>query len=201
MFQSTAQGYFDYDDGVVRAYEAVTDLDFEEGRQILDSLHRVTPHNLAIVHVENYLDFFTLFISEKATDFASLKANKEQRLAALKIAGPNDPYLPFVEAEILLQWALIRSKFDELILSARELYKAYNILEDAKETHPDFLLYNKSLSIIHALAETIPLPGFFKDLFGVSGTIDQGVEEIQTLITAVESRGQWQVFHLSLIHI
>lgn len=192
--QGSAQGYFDYNDDIARAYVRLTDLDFDDSRLILDSLSRATPDNLAIIHIENYLDFFTLFISEKEADFDVLKVNKERRLEALALADPNDPYLPFVEAEILLQWALIRSKFDELLLSARELYKAYNILEEAKQDHPDFLLYNKSLSIIHALAETIPLPDFFKNIMGVSGTIDQGVDEIKSLISATDQESGWNIF-------
>lgn len=190
----SAQGYFDYDSDIERAYFSVTDLNFDEGRRILDSLSFATPDNLAILHIENYLDFFTLFISEKEVDFRRLKANKDLRLKKLGKANLEDPYLPFVEAEIILQWALIRSKFDELLLSARELYQAYNLLEDAKEKHTNFLLYNKSLSIIHALAETIPLPGFIKNLIGLSGTIDQGVREIQLLLIDIEVSDHWSIF-------
>ena len=190
----SGQERFDYNAGINEAYTAASALDFERGHQILDSIRSNDPTNLAVVHIENYIDFFTLFISEKQSDFDRLKANKEARLMRLESADPDDPYLPFVEAEIILQWALIRSKFDELFLSARELYKAYNILEDAQDDNPDFLLYNKSLSIIHALAETIPLPGFVKSVIGVSGSIEQGVTEITALIDNLESQSTASLF-------
>ena len=186
------QAYVDYNTDVERAYFAVIALDFEEGKVILDSLSTAQPDNLAILHIENYLDFFTLFISEKETDFERLKPNKDKRLKALREADLDSPYADFIEAEIILQWALTRSKFDELLLSARELYKAYKILENAKEAHPDFLLYNKSLSIIHALAETIP--DVIKSIIGLSGSIGQGVDEITALIDKVEVDHNWSMF-------
>ncbi len=190
----SSQGRFDYNTGIQQAYIAASSLDFKRGHQILDSIRHDDPTNLAVVHIENYIDFFTLFISEKQSDFDQLKTNKEARLKLLDTADPSDPYLPFVQAEITLQWALIRSKFDELFLSARELYKAYHILEDAKADNPHFLLYNKSLSIIHALAETIPLPGFVKSVIGVSGSIEQGVSEITALIDYLQDRPDTRLF-------
>jgi len=190
----TSQGRFDYNSDIKRAYSAATLLQFDQGNQILDSIKLADPNNLAVIHIENYIDFFTLFISEKQSDFDRLKSNKESRLDRLESARKNDPYLPFVEAEIILQWALIRSKFDELFLSARELYKAYNLLEDAQSDNPDFLLYNKSLSIIHALAETIPLPGFVKSVIGVSGSIEQGVTEITALIDNLKDQETTSLF-------
>ena len=186
------QAYVDYNADVEKAYFAVIALDFEEGKNILDSLSIAEPDNLAILHIENYLDFFTLFISEKTSDFERLKPNKDRRLKALKDSNLEGPYADFIEAEIILQWALTRSKFDELLLSARELYKAYKILEDAKENYPNFFLYNKSLSIIHALAETIP--GVIKSIIGLSGSIGQGVDEITELINKIDVDNNWSIF-------
>ncbi len=186
------QAYVDYNAEVERAYYAVIALDFDESRDILDSLSIAEPNNLATLHIENYLDFFTLFISEKSTDFERLKPNKDKRLKKLKAANIDGPYADFIEAEIILQWALTRSKFDELLVSARELYKAYKILEKAKEEYPDFLLYNKSLSIIHALAETIP--GVIKSIIGLSGSIGQGVDEITALIDEIGVDHKWSMF-------
>lgn len=184
-----AQAYFDYDEAINQAYQHITALDLDRGKAILDSLTNATPDNLAILHMANYVDFLTLFIYERESDFSRLKANKKARLQAIRSRSQSDdPFAAFAEAEILLQWALVRSKFDELVTSARELYQAYNLLEKAKQNHPDFLLYNKSLSIIHALVETIPLPALFKNIMGISGTIAQGVDEINSVL-ASESAG------------
>lgn len=179
-----AQAYYDYNDAIKSAYQQITDLNLEQGKSTLDSLSLATPDNLAIIHLANYIDFLTLFIYERDSDFDRLKSNKKERLQILRSkSNTNDPFAAFAEAEILLQWALVRSKYDELVTSARELYQAYNILEKAKAKHPDFILYNKSLSIIHALVETIPLPDFFKSIIGISGTIEQGVTEINAVLS------------------
>ncbi len=182
-FNNSAQGYFDYNQDIQLAYQQITNLNLELGQETLDSIMQANPNNLAAIHLENYIDFLTLFIFERDEDFKRLKGNKKKRLQILESKGDKaDPYYHFAEAEILLMWALNKSKFDELVQSARELYQAYYVLEKAKEQFPEFLLYNKSLSIIHALIETVPLPGVVKNLIGISGSIDQGLNEISSLI-------------------
>jgi len=58
------------------------------------------------------------------------------------------------------------------------VYSAYRLLEKNTEQFPDFIYNYKSLSIIHSLVETIEVPGVFKNIFGMSGSINQGLEEI-----------------------
>ena len=174
--------YIEYDAQCRSIYNDIINLKLETARDKLQEIPKDHSKNLAYIHLENYLDFFELFISEDKELFEYRKHLKRERITALeKKLSDTDPYKKFILAEIHLQWALTRSKFGELFWSGREVYKAYKLLNENKKTHPDFQLNYKSLSIIHALIETASIPGFIKTIFGMEGSIAQGVKEIEAL--------------------
>lgn len=173
-----AQYAIDYTPILKEAYNDIIHLDFELAVDKIERSKLDDPSNLAYVHLENYVDFFKLFIYEDLEYFNLVKSKKEQRINTLEQLSDDDPFKNFVIAEINLQWALTRSKFNELFKAGREIYSAYKLLEDNTERYPDFIYNYKSLSIIHSLVETISVPGFFKNIFGMSGSIEEGLAEI-----------------------
>ncbi len=173
-----AQYRVEYSPLLEKAYEAIIYLDFDQAKILLDQSRNDEPNNLAYLHIENYLDFFHLFIFEDEAYFDQVKQNKERRIKQLEELDDDDPYKNFVLAEINLQWALTRSKFDELFKAGREIFTSYKLLEENTSKFPDFIYNYKSLSIIHSLVETISVPGVFKNIFGMSGSVEQGLDEI-----------------------
>lgn len=179
----SSQHYFEYSEKSQDIYQDIIDLKLVNARAGIIEMQESEPDNLAILHLENYLDFFQLFITEDYELFKELEKNKSKRLKLIdKHLEDNNPYKSFVKAEINLQWALSRSKFDQLFKASREVLTAYNLLKENTEAHPDFIYNRKSLSIIHSLIETITLPGLFKKIFGIDGSIEQGISEIQEVI-------------------
>jgi tetratricopeptide (TPR) repeat protein len=90
----------------------------------------------------------------------------------------------YVQAEIRLQWALARSKFEEYFTAFTEVKTAYKQLEKNQKLYPGFIANKKSLGILHALVGTIP-DGYkwgVKLLGGMDGTIEQGQREIKEVI-------------------
>ena len=174
-----AQYEVNYDTTLEEAYALIIDLDFEKAENLIAGYKKNKPNNLAYLHLENYIDFFKLFIYEDLDYFNKVKANKEYRIDLLEQLPTDNPFRDFIIAEINLQWALTRSKFDELFKAGREVYAAYKLLEKNTEKFPDFIYNYKSLSIIHSMVETIEVPGVFKNIFGMSGTVTQGLTEIQ----------------------
>lgn len=163
------------------AYQSIIQLKFAEAEEHIAASRQEDSNNLAYIHIENYIDFFKLFIYEDLEYFGQVKSNKEKRIELLEQLSSDDPYKDFVIAEINLQWALTRSKFNELFKAGREVYGAYRLLEKNTKKYPDFIYNYKSLSIIHSLVETIEVPGVFKNIFGMSGSITQGLKEIQAV--------------------
>lgn len=166
------------------AYNKITELRFDEAEEILSRIKKEQPENLLVYHVENYIDFISIFINEDEEEFRLKERNKDRRLALLRQGDPSDPYYLFSQAEIHLHWALTRIKFEEYIKAGREVNKAIGLLKRNQKRFPDFISNKKSLSILHAVAGTIP--DKYKGVIGLisnfEGTIDQGLREINDVL-------------------
>ena len=185
------QHRFEITPDVEEAYTYAMSLRKSKALEKIKEIKTTDPNNLMVLHVENYIDFFDIFINEDKTEFDKLERNKNLRLEQIEDANVKSPYNRFVRAEITLQWALARMKFNERFTAASEIYSAYNLLEKNVAQYPDFLLNRKSLSILHALAES--LPGIVRKVFGVDGSIQQGTAEINSLTEL--NRDQASVFY------
>ncbi len=178
-FDLRAQSKLQLTSALMEAYQDISSLKIKAGQAKLNLIKLKDPDNAMIYYIENYADFFTLFIQEDEAKYKVLLKNKEERLNKIKKADPNSPYYLFCQAEIILQWATIRLKFNDKITAARDIYEAYRLLEKNKKKFPLFLENNKSLSIIHALAESVP--GWVRKIMGIKGSIDLGTKEISLL--------------------
>lgn len=184
LTEAGAQEYdFHYSDLSKKIYQQIIDLKLDSARIGVQRMTAEEPNNLARLHLENYIDFFQIFICEEEEQFKSLEKNKQKRLDLLdEHLAEGNPYKRFAKAEILLQWALARSKFDQLFKAGKEVLSAYKLLEKNERAHPDFIYNKKSLSIIHSLIATVTIPGLFKKVLGINGSIDQGLSEINQVI-------------------
>lgn len=175
---------FEYTPEAQQAYEKVMSLRFDETRIILDWIKINDPENLIVYHVENYIDFFTVFINEESAEFEILEKNKSSRLKKIQQGPKDSPYYLYAQAEIRLQWALARLKFEEYVTAFNEISKAYKQLKENQKKFPSFIANKKSLGILHALLGTIPDNYKFgvKILGGMAGTIEQGRLEIEEVL-------------------
>lgn len=168
-----------------QAYEAAISLRFAKCEELLKSIKKSDPENLLILLVENYLDFFKVYINEDFSEFEKLEKNKDRRLKEIERHGEDEsPWHLYVQADIRLQWALARLKFEEYATSFFETNKAYKLLEKNDGKFPDFMPNKKDLGILHAMVGTIP--DNYKwavDLFSsLDGTIEQGRGELEEVI-------------------
>lgn len=165
-------------------YELIIAMRFDEANELIKKIKKEQPQDLLIYHIENYIDFISIFISEEKDEFKAKEPNKDLRIAKLKQGDPDDPYYLFSQAEVHLQWAMTRIKFEEYFTAALEVNKAIGMLEENQKRFPDFISNKKSLSILHAVAGTIPdkYKGVVSLVSNFSGTIDQGLNEINEVL-------------------
>lgn len=175
---------FEYTPEIKQAYHKALNLRFEEARTILDWVKTHDADNGVTYHIENYIDFFTIFINEDEAEFLELEKHKNQRLDAVKKGPQDSPYYLYIQAEIRLQWALVRLKFEQYVKAFNEISKAYKQLEENQRKFPDFVANKKSLGILHALLGTIPdnYKWGVKIIGGMGGTIEQGRAEIEEVL-------------------
>ena len=186
LFYSIAAfgGKFEYTPLAKEAYEKVMSLRFDEANQTLIQLKLNEPDNLVAYHIENYIDFFKIYIGENEATFNKLKKNKSIRLDKIEKGDKTSPYYLFIQADIRLHWALARLKFDEYFTAFSEVSKAYKLLKKNQKKFPDFMPNLKDLGILHAMIGTIPdnYKWGVKLLSGMEGTISQGQKEIERVL-------------------
>ncbi|MBL0026183.1 MAG: tetratricopeptide repeat protein [Saprospiraceae bacterium] len=161
------------------AFKDINSLKIKSGRKKLIMVRISDPGNALVYYVENYIDFYTLFIQEDESEYKLLLKNKELRLNKIKKSDSSSPYYLYCQAEIILQWATIKLKFGDRIDAALDVYEAYNLLKKNRDKFPDFVENNKSLSVIHAISESVP--GWIKKIMGINGSVDMGTKEISIL--------------------
>lgn len=185
---SSQEYHFHYTDTGKQIYQDIIDLKLVSAGNALEKSMELDPFNLSYLHLSSYKDFFQLFISEDETYFKQAQKRKDKFLDLIKSELPeSNPYKKFALAEIQLHSAINRSKFGQLFKSAKEILSAYNLLLDNQEAFPDFILNKKSLSVIHSLAETVSIPDILKRLFGIDGSLEQGLTEIEEIIEHSQS--------------
>ena len=184
-----ANYFYDYSPAARQAYEQIIQLKFEEAKLSIADLKREEPKNLVSHHLENYIDFFKVFIDENENEFKLLEKRKQSRLQELKKGPKDSPYHLFIQAEIQLQWALARLKFEEYLNAFTEVSKAYKQLSENATIFPDFIGNKKSLGIIHALVGTIPenYRWGVKLLGGMEGSIAGGKAELEQVLAYAQT--------------
>lgn len=176
--------HYTWTDQARQAYEKAIQLRFTEARSLLDGLKKEDPSNLVRLHIENYIDFFTVFINEDYAEFRLLEKNKDLRLQEIKKGPSGSPWHLFLQADIRLQWALARLKFEEYATAFMEVNKAFKLLEENARLYPAFMPNKKDLGILHAMVGTIPdnYKWAVDWLSSMKGSIDQGRGELEEVI-------------------
>ncbi|HMQ48652.1 MAG TPA: hypothetical protein PKA00_14485 [Saprospiraceae bacterium] len=180
--------YFEFTANARQAYDKVTSLRFGEAYPLLAKMKLEDPDNLIVYHIENYIDFFQIYLQENEADYDKLKKNRDDRLEKIQRGNTDSPYYLYVQADIRLQWALARLRFDDYIGAFTEVSKAHKLLQQNSELFPKFMPNKKDLGVLHAMVGTIPdeYKWGVKLLGGLEGTIAQGRKEVEEVLKYAE---------------
>jgi tetratricopeptide (TPR) repeat protein len=179
------------------AFADISSLRIDSGLKKIAGIRKADPNNAMTSYIENYADFFILFIQEDAAKYKILLKNRATRLDILQAADPTSPYYLYSQAEVILQWATIKLKFGERVDAALDVYEAYGLLKKNREKFPFFIENNKSLSVIHALSESVP--SWVKKIMGINGSVKIGTREISIL--ASKATAEHSIFKDEIVAI
>jgi tetratricopeptide (TPR) repeat protein len=176
--------HFEFTPMARQAYNKAISLRFGEAYNLMAQMRLKDPDNLIVYHLENYIDFFKVYIHENEAEYRELKKKVDARLEAIAEGDPSSPYYLFVQADIRLQWALVKLRFEDYVGAFTDVSKAHKLLQANEEAFPDFILNKKDLGILHAMVGTIPdsYKWGVKLLGGLEGTIEQGKREIEAVL-------------------
>ncbi len=182
----TSKANFDFNADCVRAYEAIFDLRLKEAEGILKTEKAQNPQNAIPVLLENYIDFFTLLSSESKADYDRLKNRRDVRLSFLTQQDRNSPYFLFAQAEVYLQWGMLKSRFQDYLSSGFDIKKADNLLRENQKKFPSFLPNKKSSGLVDVILGSIPsnLKGVLST-FGFKGNVNNGIKNLESLMVSL----------------
>ena len=156
IISSNVFAAFEMNDNMQKSYLHIINLEFDKGIYFLEKERVENSNNGFIPLHQNYIDFLTILIGEERDYFEAAKQHKTERLDILKNNDKNSPYYLYAQAELHLQWAFSRIKFEEYSIAVYEFIKANNLLEENKEQFPEFILNNKALGLMHVLLGAVP---------------------------------------------
>ncbi len=204
-----ASAYYDFNPELRLAHEKIIGLRLQEGKDILNKERKNHPGNLLSILFENYIDFLIAFITEEEEHFRNFKKNSAARVDQLtKFSNEGaSAYHLYSIAEMTLQDAMLKIKFQENISAATEIRKAYKLIEKNQKIYPTFLMNKKLSGFIHTLVGSVPREyRWITDLVGMKGTVSGGTSELKSLFHLIEGNGIYKgyqaelLFYLSNIH-
>lgn len=182
----TASANFNFDNNCLEIYKTIFSLKLNDARQQIQRQKQLTPQNGVLVLLDNYVDYFNLLMSDNRADYNRLKDLESERIDAVKDNEDNSPYYLYCQAEIYLQWGLIKGRFGDYTSSAFDLKKANNLYKDNEEKYPGFIPDQKGMAIINVTFGSLP-PSLksISRFFGMRGDITSGVKQLEDLYSAL----------------
>ncbi|TCD02364.1 tetratricopeptide repeat protein [Pedobacter frigidisoli] len=183
IFPFSSFANFDFNTNCLNAYRSIFELKLGNAKAYISTEKKQHPNNSIIPLLENYVDYFTVLTSESKADFDRLKGNKSSRLDQISDDDKSSPYYLYAQAEINLQWALIRGRFGEYFNAAMEVKRANNLLQENAKKFPNFHLNLKGLGLINAVLGNLP-DGALKtalSTFGIKGNLQNGLNMFEKL--------------------
>lgn len=177
LFPLSVAANFDFNANCIKAYQLILELKLNTARQLIAAEKKMQPNNAIVPLLENYVDYFYLLSTDRQQDFERLENNRIGRLAQISKDDAKSPYYLYAQAEINLQWAIIRVRYGSYYTAAREINRANNLLKENSKKFPGFHLNYKGLGFINAVMGSIP-DGFFKTTlaaFGIKGDVQTGL--------------------------
>ena len=178
----SASAYYEFDRKLEKAYQLIFSLDFNGAAILIEEERNEKPDNCLSLLYLNYIDFLKAYISEDKNDFDILKSHSEQRLEeVIKIKeNASSPFHLYVQSEIHIQQALAGIKCEENFFAAKEIKKAYGLIEKNEITFPTFLLNKKVSGFLQVVIGSVPSRFLWiVRIAGMKGSIINGVHDLK----------------------
>lgn len=186
---------FDMNKNMQDAYISIINLDFDNAIGKIE-IEKKLDNKITLLH-ENYIDVFKVFVFDQKKYYRQLNLNKSRRLDVLaKIKENTSPYFLYTKAEIHLQSAYCHIKFNNYAKAIFDLVTSYNYLLENKKIYPEFVLNNKSISLIKILLSNVPKEhSWTLDLFFSDFDINSSVLQIESIL----KNDSLSIFHTEIL--
>ena len=180
-----AEKVYEFNSTCQQAYLEISKLKFTNAKILLEKVKLQNPDNLIPTLLENYIDFFPLFLNEDASEYAKFKLRIEDRIKLLESGEQSSPFYKFSLSVVYMQKALIEIKFVENWRAGWDLKKSYQLIKENKKTFPTFTPNDLLVGTLQAITATIPKGySFLASIFGMSGSMTEGIKMIEGFVNS-----------------
>lgn len=185
-----AEKVYDFDATCQQAYQEIFALRIENGLQLIKKAKQEKPDNLIPVLLDNYADFFVLFLNDDPVFYQQHKTLINKRLNLLEDGPENHPFHRVAQSVMYLQRAAIEVRLGALRSAGFDGWKAYRLLKENDEKFPGFAPNDLLFGSMQAVAGTIPKNyQWLVGLFGVKGNLQKGLQRVSNF---ANGNGFWQ---------
>jgi len=184
-----AEKVFEFNSTCQQAYKEITQLKLNNGLALIQKAKQQNADNLIPLVLESYIDFFTLFFNEDASEYKIRKPRFEERIAAIKQGPKSSPFYNFCLSAVYMHKAAVAIKFNELVSAGLDSRRAYQYIKDNKKVFPTFIPNDLLYGGLQAVIGTVP-KGYkwIAGLFGMKGSVTDGMK---TVTSFVNSNDPW----------
>lgn len=145
-------------------------------QKVLDS------QNSAIEYLLHFNAYLKLFVTEdKRYDQDYINA-KNNALSHFNQLSDTSPFKKFAQSEIYFYAATLLARQGEFYNSAKEIRKAWNLIEENNRLFPNFLPNNKTRGVLKIYLSTVPDHfDWIIRILGFDGNLNHGLRLLQTL--------------------
>jgi tetratricopeptide (TPR) repeat protein len=166
------------------AYKEIIQLKITDATKRIALEQQRDPHNGIAIYLRSLAETTQLVFSEDEVLYKRLKSAES---AYIKLVEANNqstsPYHKFCLAEIKLQWAFAKMKFNDEVGAALNTKQALNLLNENLKTNPTFIPTKKSLGLLNIVIGSIPNSHtWIASSLGFKGNVDTGMQMIQEVI-------------------
>ncbi|MFL9482304.1 tetratricopeptide repeat protein [Chitinophagaceae bacterium LWZ2-11] len=176
-----AEKVYDFNSTCQQAYREITQLKLTGGIALIEKAKQQNPDNLIPLMLENYVDFFVLFLNEDPKEYEVRKPKFAKRIEALEQGPQSSPFYKFCLSAVYLQRAAVAIKFTENWRAGWDLRKAYQLIKQNAKDFPTFAPNDMVYGGLQAIVSTIPSGyTFLAGLLGMKGSVSEGMKLVHS---------------------
>lgn len=180
-----AQHTYEFSANCRIAYESAISLKDKQAKKYIALEKKDNPDNIVPYFLENYLDFFELFLNEDPRRYEQLKPNKKIRLSMIEKGPEASPLKDFMRAVVHLQWAAVEIKFGNRVTAGIGFRDALKTIRENQKKHPSFTPNLMISGPVQMAASSVP-KGYkwLSALAGISGDMQVGKAQMDKFLQA-----------------
>jgi tetratricopeptide (TPR) repeat protein len=158
-----------------KAYSLALNLQTSESLQLIPS-----PRSAQEIYITSLAQALELLVTEDKEKF-ELYERAYEKLLRQKSTSPEEEEL-FLKAEMRLQWMVVYLKFGHELDAALNLRECYRLVQACKKISPGFIPILKTSGVLEVLIGSVPEKyTWILDLFNMEGSVDTGLQELESI--------------------